>query len=624
MSGDNVMNELPPKKLMATVGSGVTKFRNFVINTFFVLVLLLLIVGGLSNCQTQSVPEGSALIVNPTGTIVERSSLPQSLMQVFENSRAPSETEIGPLLEAIDRAATDVRIKLLVLDLDLLVGMSAAHANGLGDALERFSESGKKVISYGDFYAQSQYHLASFADAVYMHPYGQILLTGYGGSSFFIKDLLDKVGVNVHVFRVGEYKSAVEPYTRNDMSEESRMATEQLYSDLWQHFIADVARNRELAEHEVQSYADNILEIVQASNGDLARAALESQLVDELMTPDQAIARIAQDVGYADTNSEEFNGIDYATYLSLLEPSDEATPPYIDIITVQGAITLEGDSLATANANVIVELIRRSRRNEETAAIVVRVDSPGGSQFASELIRQELELAQLGGTPVVASFGSAAASGGYWLSATADEIVSEATTITGSIGIFSVVTTYEKTLSDLGVHTDGVGTTANTTGLSTLVGINEAMSGVLQARVEHGYDQFVNLVAKGRSMEKEQVLGLAGGRVWSGEAALDLGLVDQLGGLNEALRRAAELAGVTSWQKRHVDPSRDPRSELIAELLSAQALVKGPIMRALPIVTDLSKALVRLQWLDDPGGLHVMCMECVTPSHESGSLILRQ
>jgi protease-4 len=342
------------------------------------------------------------------------------------------------------------------------------------------------------------------------------------------------------------------------------------------------------------------------------------------MTPDQAIARIAQEVGFADIDGEGFNGIDYATYLALLEPRDEAGPPYIDVITVQGAITLDGDTLATANANVIVELIRRSRRNEQTAAIVVRIDSPGGSQFASELIRQELELAQLGGTPVVASFGSAAASGGYWLSATADEIVSEATTITGSIGIFSVVTTYEKTLSDLGVHTDGVGTTANTTGLSTLVGINEAMSGVLQARVEHGYDQFVNLVAKGRSMEKEQVLGLAGGRVWSGEAALDLGLVDQLGGLNEALRRAAELAGVTSWQKRHVDPSRDPRSELIAELLSAQALVKGPIMRSLPIISELSKALVRLQWLDDPGGLHVMCMECLTPSHESGSLILRQ
>lgn len=624
MSGDNAMNESPPKNLMASVGSGVTKFRNFVFNTIFVLVLVLLVIGGLSNCQTQSVPEDSALIINPTGTIVERSSLPQSLLQVFENSRAPHETEIGPLLQAIDRAAIDPRIKLLVLDLDLLLGVSAAHANGLGDALDRFSDSGKKIISYGDFYAQSQYHLASFADAVYMHPFGQILLTGYGGSSFFIKDLLDKVGVNVHVFRVGEYKSAVEPFTRNDMSEESRMASEKLYSDLWQHFIADVARNRELAEHQVQSYADNILEIVQASNGDLARAALESQLVDELMTPDQAIARIAQDVGYADSNGEGFNGIDYATYLSLIEPRVEFAPPFIDVITVQGAITLEGGSLATANANVIVELIRRSRRDEETAAIVVRVDSPGGSQFASEMIRQELELAQLGGMPVVASFGSAAASGGYWLSATADEIVSEATTITGSIGIFSLLTTYEKTLSELGVHTDGVGTTANTTGLSTLVGINEAMSGVLQARVEHGYDQFVNLVAKGRSMKKEKVLSLAGGRVWSGEAALDIGLVDALGGLSEALGRAADLAGVSSWQKRHVDPLRDPRSELIAELLNVRTLAKDPFISTLPIVTDLTRTLVRLQWLDDPGSLHVMCMECISPSHESGSLILRQ
>ena len=241
----------------------------------------------------------------------------------------------------------DDDIKMILLDLENLATVAPAQSNRIGDALQNFKQSGKTVVSYGDYYSQAQYHIASNADEIYMHPYGQVLFTGYGGSSFYLKDVLDKFKVNVHVFRVGDYKSAVEPVTRNSMSEASRMASESLYGDLWQHFIADIASQRKIAEHEVQNYADEINQIVRSTEGDMARAALESHLIDELMTPDQATMRIAQTIGYYDAANKQLNAIDFQTYLDLTE-DPEQKGLYVDVITVQGAITLEGDSYTTA------------------------------------------------------------------------------------------------------------------------------------------------------------------------------------------------------------------------------------------------------------------------------------
>lgn len=615
---------------LTAVGAGVTKFRNFVVNAVFVLICLLVVVGALSTCESIEVPQGSALIVNPSGNIVETLVPRQNLLALITTDQGPAETDLGSILEAIKLAADDDDIKLLLLDLDEVEAISPAHANRVGEALKAFKTSGKKVVSYGDYFTQGQYHIASFADALYLHPYGQILFNGYGGANFYLKDLLDRFNINVHVFRAGEFKSAVEPFTRNNMSEASRMASERLYQDLWQHFVADVAGNRGLDEHEVQNYADGIAEIVQSTGGDVARAALERHLVDELLTPDQTNVRLAADVGYAESDSEQINAIGFRDYLSARKPSIATGPaPYIDVITVQGAITLDGDPYATANANVLVDLIRLARNDSETAAIVLRVDSPGGSQFASELIRQELELAQLAGKPVVASFGSVAASGGYWIAATADEIISESTTITGSIGMFSLLTTYENTLPEFGVHTDGVGTSKNTLGFSTFTGINDSMAGVLQSRIDHGYEQFVNLVAKGRSKPVAEVLSAASGRVWSGEAAYDLGLVDQVGDLQLALNRAATLANLPKWQMRRVAVPVDPRAEFIAQLLQsngfqARASAQQSLLKSVPVLRQLVASLSHLAWLQDPNQLHAICLECIMPAHGSRSLYLLQ
>ena len=336
--------------------------------------------------------------------------------------------------------------------------------------------------------------------------------------------------------------------------------------------------------------------------------------MDELITPDQVRERIASKVGFV--GPARINGIDYQSYGVATNGRFADGPANIAVVTVQGPIMLNSGQVGFADANTIVDLVRTARLDEQIKAIVLRVDSPGGSQFASELIRQELELAELSGKPVVASFGPAAASGGYWIAATASEIVSEASSITGSIGIFSVLTTFEDSLAKIGVFSDGIGTSEITRGLDPLAGVNDDMAQLLQSRVDNGYRQFVNLVIKGRNLPEEQVLGLADGRVWSGEDAKELGLVDHIGGMHTALTRAAELANLDAWQPVDLLPAIDPREAILNELLTAQSL-PAP-------VAQLQSGLSRLAWFRDPNNLHLMCTVCVQPSHDPSLLNLRQ
>ena len=623
MSRDNT-------SVLGSVGAGITKLRNFVINTFFVLVLLFVVVGSLSTCQTYSVPEGSALIINPRGVIVDALTYPSQWQDLVTASDAPGETELQSILVALEMAANDSDIKALVLDLDDLVYVSPAQANRIGDALATFKLSGKQIISYADFYGQEHYHIASYADAIYMHPLGQIFFSGYGGDQLYVKDLLDQFNVNVHVFRVGEFKSATEPLTRNSMSDAARRDVSALYQDLWQQLLADVAANRQVEPHALQDYADNIASVVRNAQGDMAHAALEAHLVDELLTGDQALTRIGDVVGYSNPALQELNAIDFASYLHLQQyapgqnlaaPVPEQAPAgNIGVIVAQGPVVMEGDG-RTASARHLNELIRGARLADDIHAVVLRVDSPGGSQFASELIRQELELLQVTGKPVVASFGSAAASGGYWIAATADAIVSEPASVTGSIGIFSMITTFEQTLADYGVHSDGVGTTARPLRMSMYSGISEDVGALLQARVEHGYDQFLNIVARGRNLDKAGLAEIAEGRVWSGEDALELGLVDQLGGLQEAMQTAAELAGLETWQARHLAPQLNPRQQFMAELMRNMGLAelaktilepvsRTPASQLSQLLDPYLRQLQNLQAMQDPGHLYAFCEGC--------------
>lgn len=601
--------------VLGRIGGSITKLRNFAVNAIFLVFLMFVFIAGLATCERVSVPKNSALLIDPKGVLVEARSYAAGLEHLLQSG--PRQIELQELLTAIDLAGEDPDIRMILLDLDELYGITPVHASRLGAALNQFKEKSKKVISFANYYNQSQYYLASYADALYMHPMGQIILNGFGGYFLYYNELLENFDVNVHVFRVGEFKEAVEPLLRNDMSDEARQAREVLYTDLWQTMLQNIAANRSLQPHDVDAYAQQMPALVKATRGDLARAALENHLVDELLTTDQARVRIADEVGY-DSQGTGINGISYDAYLAATETTKLISAgDQIAVLVAQGPIMLDGPTGEVASAEELNALIRQARQNPQTKALVLRVDSPGGGQLASELIRQEIELFQLSGRPVVASFGSVAASGGYWIAATADEIVAEASTITGSIGIFSFVTTYEDTLKRYGVHSDGVGTTDNVLGVSPLAGISEDMSGILQASVEHGYEQFIQLVARGRDKTPEEVDYVAQGRIWSGAAALDLGLVDSLGGLQHALDRAAALAGLDQYNVKRLKPPVDPRQQLLAELLTTETLELLHLPRQWTdnpgsVYAQVTHHLKQLSVFSDPGQLYTLCLSCPT------------
>ena len=597
--------------LFGRLGGAITKFRNFVVNTFFVLVLVLVIAAVVASCQTVSVPTGSALLINPEGLLVEERSYPDALGDFLQSQ--PSQVDLSSLLRAIELAQTDDDIKAIVLDIDELYGLSPARASRIGSALADFRETGKKVISYGNYYGQGQFHTASFADAVYLHPMGQVVLPGYGYYSLYFNEILSKFDVNIHIYRVGEFKDAIEPFTRNDMSEEARRAQEVLYNDLWQNLLSDLAENRSVEVHDLEAYAKQLPEFVKATGGDMARAALENHLVDELLTPDQVRARIADEVGYGE--NEAINGIDYGTYLAAKDATNfNVGSNQVGVLVAQGPIVMEGPPGQVAAADTLSQRIRAARNNPNIKALVLRVDSPGGGVFASEIIRQELELFQLSGRPVVASFGSVAASGGYWIAATANEIFAESSSITGSIGIFSYLMTFEDTIKRYGVHTDGVGTTPNVIGFDPLIGVSDDMAQILQISIEQGYEQFINLVAKGREQSPEEINYIAQGRVWSGAAALEIGLVDQLGGLEDAVARAAELAELEEYESVRLVPYVDPRQQFLAELMQVWMpdLVPSAVSES-SLAAQLRSNWQLLQALPEPGKAYAFCLTC--PAH---------
>ncbi len=602
--------------LLGRIGAGITYLRNFVLNSLFILLMLIVCISLLQTCSGITVPKDSALVINPNGIIVEARSYVDPLEELLAAGRAQQEIELAEILTAIKSAGEDEHIRMIALNLDRLGGVAPAHAHRIGQALDSFSKRGKKVVAYGRFFSQSQYHIASFADALYMHPMGQVLLEGFGGYNFYFKELLENFDVNVHVFRVGEFKSAIEPMTRNDMSEESRMAGEALYQNLWQNMLADISRNRQVDHDTLQNYADDLAGQLAITQGDLARAALENNLVDELLSGDQAEVRIADDVGYHRDGSGNINGIDFLNYIEargLMPAPLEVGPDKIAVIVAEGIIVTEGRGQGLVAADTLIPLIRQAREDDSIKALVLRVNSPGGSQLASELIRQELELVQLSGKPVVASFGASAASGGYWISATADGILAEPTSITGSIGIFSFIPTFEETLARYGVHTDGVGTTTLTLGTSPFTGLNDPMQQILQARVEHGYEQFINLVARGREMELDDVEEIAQGRIWSGAVAHELGLIDELGGLDSALSHAAELAGLTRWSLLPLREAIDPRSLLLQQLVApaARHLMPASAHSGAALTYHLRYVSEMLEGFDDPFGVYALCAQCI-------------
>jgi len=592
------------------IGRVLDALRVFIGRLFFLLFLIVLLLLVFSGPAGMQVPEDGLVILDPKGAIVEQPGLldPQSLLL---GSAEVTATPLRDVLDALERAATDSRIRGVVLDLTELTAVSPSVLETIGAALERYRESGKSLIAHGDYYSQAQYFLASWADTVYLHPMGQLMLPGYGGSQLYFASLLEKLGINVHIFRVGTHKAAVEPFSLDGMSDLSRANMQQLVDELWARYLNQVAANRGITPEALRSYANDYPAHLLAVGGDTARVALEHGLVDELVSQPQFRARLSALAGASGGNPRTIAFQDFlsATHTPLLPAESE-----IGVIVAEGTIDMGEQPRGAIGADSLVALIRDARRDERIKAVVLRVDSPGGSALASELIRQELEQLQEAGKPLVVSMGGTAASGGYWISAMADEIWASPATVTGSIGIFGLVPTVEEGLGKLGVRADGVSTTPLTRA-DPLTGMSEAMATVLQASVEDGYQRFLQLVSDGRNLSIEQVDAVAQGQIWSGSQALAFGLVDNLGELDDAITAAARLAVLDDYAWRYIEKPLSPGEQFTQELIRnfgmstlgeahwLQGLMRSGVQQTLESVSTLAR-------FNDPRDLYSVCEFC--------------
>ena len=571
-------------------------------NLFVVALLAIGIALLFSGPDSVEVPDGGALVISPAGSIVEQTAAPDPLT-LLGGGGLGGQVVLADLLDGIDKARKDDRISTLVLDVSSLGYVAPAQLEVVGDALQAFRDDGKKMVAKSRFYGRDQYYLASFADEIYVHPMGDVMITGYGMFANYYQGLFEKLDVNVHVFRVGTYKAAVEPYTRSDMSPAAKEANQELVDSLWSRYVDRVAENRNLEREALVDHVNRYDELLTQADGDAAQLALDSGLVDGMLVNQEVTERLQELAG---EDGDSYQRVSFGNYLQ------PRVPPLfgntIGVIRASGSIVMGEAPRGVIGADTMASLLRDAREDDSVKAVVLRVDSGGGSALASELIRQEVARVQEAGKPVVVSMGGTAASGGYWIAATADEIWAAPTTITGSIGIFAILPTFEETLGRVGVTYDGV-RTGPLVGNPVTGGISEQMAGVLQATVDHGYRQFIDLVAQGRDMTTEQVEAIAEGRVWTGERAFELGLVDQLGHLEEAVNSAAELAGIERFKVRYVEKPITP-----LEMLQQQALENlgfaASTGQLWGVTGELAGQLSKMNAFNDPKNLYALCGPC--------------
>ncbi len=595
----------------------ITFIRRALVNMIFLLTLgAIYFVYTSADAPKKSVPEKSALVLNLSGPIVEQSSYINPMDSVTGSilgQDMPHENLLFDVVDTIRHAKEDPKIGGIVLALRDMAPTNLTKLRYIAKAINEFKSSGKPVYAVGDMYNQSQYYLASYADKVYLAPDGAVMLKGYSAYSMYYKTLLEKLDVNTHVFRVGTYKSAVEPFLRDDMSPAAKETTSRWLSQLWDAYVDDVANNRQLAPETLKPNMEEFLALLKQNQGNLAALSLNLGLVDQLATRQQIRTELADVFG---SNGEDsYNYVDYYSYLTSMAPKLQYNNDDIAVVVASGAIMDGSQPRGTVGGDTVAALLRQARNDKKVKAVVLRVDSPGGSAFASEVIRNEVQALKAEGKPVVVSMSSLAASGGYWISMSADSIVAQPTTLTGSIGIFSIITTFEKGLNKLGIYTDGVGTSPFS-GVGLTTGLSEGASQALQMGIDHGYQRFISLVSQSRQLPIDKMEGIAEGRVWTGEDALKLGLVDKIGDFDDAVALAAQLAKVEKYNLYWVEEPLSPAQEFIKNFLNqvSVAMHIDPLailpesMR--PAVSQVTNDARLLQSFNDPKGQYAFCLNC--------------
>lgn len=589
-----------------------------VLYALILLVMMLIVPVGLYfaffSGPSVTVPDNSALVWAPTGDLVEqRSGVDSVIGQVVAGPRP--ESVVRELIEMLDRAARDDRIDLVFLKLDELGAAQPGQLQDLARAIDRFSQSGKPVVAWSPSYNQAQYFLASHADTIYLDPLGYVFLEGYGVFRNYFAEALDKLDVQVNVFRVGEYKSFVEPFIRNDMSPQARAANLAWLNSLWTTYKTSVTEARSYPPEAIARYINGFADRLAGMGGDAAQMAKKAGLVDKVAPLSAVRDDMRERVGTA-PRLGSFRQISGQAYLAAT--ADEQPAPRTDstiaLVVVEGPIVAGESVTGTAGGATIARLIADARRDDHVSAMVLRVNSPGGSVAASERIRRQVELMRESGKPVVASMSGVAASGGYWISMNANQIWAEPSTLTGSIGVFAMVPTINETLENLGIHTDGVGTTQLSGALRIDQPLSEPVRTMLQAGVEHAYQTFITKVANARNMDVEAVHRIAQGRVWSGADAARIGLVDHLGGFEAAVDAAAELAGLKEGDYA-LDIQEPPVGwgAAIMQFFSAQTRL-GIVPDWLRQLTDAGGLVWLRTGLTDPRGLYAHCFCRVAPA----------
>jgi protease-4 len=590
------------------------------------LVLMLVIFGFVLAALHTSipiVPRTAALVIAPQGELVEQLS-GDSVRRAFgEASGGPApETLLKDVIEAIGAAKSDTRIKLIVLDLDQFDASGLSKLQEFGAALRDFRASGKRVIAMGDSFSQTQYYVAAQAGEVYLDPMGEVEVHGFSYYRMYYKDAIDKLEVDSNVFRAGTFKSYTDQFSRSDMAPSEREETSVWLESLWNAYTQDVTRARSLPAGALKDYISAQPASLQAVNGDLAKMALQRGLVTSLKSRRQVADDLKGLVG-EDDNNHSFNGIGMSEYLAsvrskhVLKSKSDAR---VGIVVASGEIYDGHRMPGSIGGESTSELLRQARYDNAIKAVVLRVDSPGGSEFASEKILREVQALRKAGKPVVVSMSSYAASGGYYIAAAANQIYASPTTITGSIGVFSYIPTFQRSLEKLGVKVDGLGTTPLAGDMRLDRALGPVTKQVLQASVDHAYQQFLKRVADGRKRTVEDIDKIAQGRVWAGADAQRIGLVDHLGGLKDATDAAAKLAELGSdYDVDYIETELSLREQLLMQIRS-QAVRVGQLAGVIPERTDLDRFLDPLleqarmiTQLKDPRGLYSYCW-CRQPS----------
>ena len=593
----------------------VTTARKFTINLLFLLIVLIIlfsILGSIFSSNKLPDPEGKALVFNPEGPIVEQvSGLGADPINILLSGLPTPEVNVRDVLFTLEAAQKDERIEHVILSLDNIYGTGQTVLYDVGQALKKLKDSGKNIVAIADYYDQSSYYLASFANEIILHPDGGVAIDGYSTVRLYYKSFIDKLEVTVNLFRVGKYKSAMEPYIRDNMSEadkEARLAYLKILWDSWKNVVSE---NREIQANTIQSYADNLDEYMLAEGGNGAKAALKLNLVDKLLNRTQKREYLIELIG-KDEEEKSFAQISSSDYFKLTKKDEDKnrSKNKIAVVVAVGSIVNGSQPTGMIGGDSTARLIREAHEDEDVKAIVLRVDSGGGSAFASEVIREEILLAKNKDLKVIASMSNVAASGGYWISANADEIWASHDTITGAIGIFGIIPTFEKSLDKIGIHTDGVSTTKIGGGIDPYRSINPILARAIQSEIEYGYQRFIELVAEGRNMTPEEVDSIAQGRVWAGEKALQIGLIDNIGNLDQAIERAAELSGLKDYKTIYPSQSTDWKDHLINQFFSKITSIFTNQIESKPLIKKSLEFANQLDDLNDPRGIYLKCLDC--------------